>query len=287
VPSAVESIPEKCFEGCSRLSSVTYEEGSQIRSIGASAFDHCPELTAFCVPPSVTIIPLIRTAHISLLHLMVHTRNTHFQVADQLLLDFAGRVVISCFGYATEVIIPATVESLKKYAFWGLKSMQTLFFSTGSQVRAIGDWAFRDWVDLLSICSPKSAEICRPTASRCVHIFRCLSSKAIRGCPGSTTMRSINACPCYRSVFRPVTTIRITAFCGCARLKSLTFEPNSLLLLFGDWAFRFCSELTAILIPNSVSNLGGYCFLDCACLVAVEFGAGSRLVSIRHLRFEG
>ncbi len=57
------------------------------------------------------------------------------------------------------------------------------------------------------------------------------------------------------------------AFRNCSSLTSIEI-PNSVTSI-GSYAFRGCSSLTSIEIPNSVTNIGDYAFYDCDSLTSV------------------
>ena len=59
----------------------------------------------------------------------------------------------------------------------------------------------------------------------------------------------------------PVASIGKDAFSYCSGLTSVTI-PNSVTSI-GEGAFSGCSGLTSITIPNSVTSIGDYAFLFC------------------------
>ena len=60
IPSSVISIGEQVFAGCDNLENIKFEEGSQLRRIGNSAFKNCIKLTSIEIPLSVkTIDPYV------------------------------------------------------------------------------------------------------------------------------------------------------------------------------------------------------------------------------------
>ncbi|MFR9129257.1 MAG: leucine-rich repeat domain-containing protein [Alistipes putredinis] len=61
IPASVETIEAAAFKGCSSLATVTFENGSQLKTIGggsysSGAFSDCTALTSIEIPASVETI---------------------------------------------------------------------------------------------------------------------------------------------------------------------------------------------------------------------------------------
>ena len=75
----------------------------------------------------------------------------------------------------------------------------------------------------------------------------------------------------YKGTTYSVTSIGEGAFRNCSSLTSITI-PNSVTSI-GLQAFRNCSSLTSITIPNSVTSIGVEAFYDCSSLTTPVYNA--------------
>ena len=73
----------------------------------------------------------------------------------------------------------------------------------------------------------------------------------------------------YMNRTRKVTSIGSSAFRECSGLTSVTI-PNSVTSI-GEYAFRNCYHLTSITFPNSVTSIGGSAFRNCYHLTSITF----------------
>jgi hypothetical protein len=82
---------------------------------------------------------------------------------------------------------------------------------------------------------------------------------------------------------KPVTRIGENAFRDCSNLTSVTIPDN--VTRIGEWAFEGCSSLTSVTIPDSVTSILWGAFEGCNSLTGVTFP--DSLTSIGHLAFAG
>ena len=87
----------------------------------------------------------------------------------------------------------------------------------------------------------------------------------------------------YNGTTYSVTSIGYYAFRGCSSLTSLTI-PNSVTSI-GKYAFEDCSSLTSVTIPNSVTSIGEWAFKGCSSLTSVTIP--NSVTSIGKWAFNG
>ena len=122
IPANVETIGTAVFWGCSSLATVTFENGSQLKTIGGGssyygAFSYCTALTSIEIPASVETIEAAAFANCSSLATVT------FEKGSQ--LKTIGGGGSSYYG-----------------AFGQLKNLMTVDMSACTQVKTIGESAF-------------------------------------------------------------------------------------------------------------------------------------------------
>ena len=256
IPASVETIEASAFGGCSSLSSIIFEDGALLKTIGGNAFRACKKLIAIEIPANVEIIEDAAFHDCSFLSIVTFKKGSHLKAIG------GGKTIDGAFSYCTaltSIEIPASVETIEKAAFRGCSSLSTVTFEKGSHLKTIGgrsghslgngfafyDGAFWKCTALTSIEIPASVE-----------------------------------------------TIEATAFKDCSSLVSVTFEKDSQLKSIGGGykrsetssfhygAFSDCTALTAIEIPANVETIETSAFWGCSSLATVTFEKGSQLKTI-------
>ena len=229
IPNSVTSIGAGVFSGCSGLTSVTIP--NSVTSIGAGVFSGCSGLTSVTIGNSVTSIG-----------------ESAFE---------------GCSGLAS-ITIPNSVTSIGGWAFYKCSGLTSV--TIPNSVTSIGAGVFSGCSGLTSITIPNSV----------TSIGWC----AFSGCSGLTSVTIPNS----------VTSIGSDAFKETgwynAQPDGILYLDNWLLgykgakptgeLLINDrtkgiagGAFAYCSGLTSITIPNSVTSIGEEAFEGCSSLTDV------------------
>lgn len=118
LPNTITSLGDYAFSNCSNLTSVTFEENSQLTSINSYAFYGCSSLTSIEISNSVTSIR--DYAFDSCRGLTSITFGENSKLAS---------IGSSAFQYCrglTSITIPEGVTSIGNYAFWSCSSLTTM-----------------------------------------------------------------------------------------------------------------------------------------------------------------
>ena len=327
IPNSVTSIGSSAFYGCSGLTSITIP--NSVTSIGSSAFQNCnglkkvisSDMTAWC---KITFAnsssnPLYNAHH---LFSDANTEITELVIPNGV-ASIGDNAFYGCTGL-TSVDIPSSVTSIGGNAFSGCTeltevsinsnsivssnrtsstSLSTVFgnqvksYVIGNSVTSIGSNAFYGCAGMTSVTIPNSVTS--------------IGSSAFCNCSGLTSI----------TIPSSLTNIGSSAFQGCNGLKKVitkdiaawckvnfsTEYSNPLYYahhLFSDdnteitnlvipnsvtsiekYAFYGCTGLTSVTIPNSVTSIGNSTFRSCSSLISVTIG--NNVTSIGDYAFSG
>ena len=114
IPASVETIEASAFGGCSSLSSIIFEDGALLKTIGGNAFRACKKLIAIEIPANVEIIEDAAFRGCSFLSIVTFKKGSHLKAIG------GGKTIDGAFSYCTALTtieIPASVETIEKAAF--------------------------------------------------------------------------------------------------------------------------------------------------------------------------
>ena len=212
IPASVETIEAAAFMGCSSLATVTFEKGSQLKTIGGGyssyypnyygAFADCTALTSIEIPASVETIEAAAFMRCSKLATVTFEKGSQLKTIGGDYSSYYYGVFSDCTALKS-IEIPASVETIEATAFKGCSSLATVTFEKGSQLKTIGGgYYYHYYYGVFSDC----------TALKSIEI------------PAS------------------VETIEATAFKGCSSLATVTFEKGSQLKTIGGGYYSYSSS---------------------------------------------
>ena len=306
IPNSVTSIGQEAFYKCSSLTSVTIP--NSVTSIGSSAFygtawyNNQPD-------------GLVYAGNVAYNYKGGMPANTKITIKDGT-LGIAGDAFRGC-SFLTSVTIPSSVTSIGEQAFNGCIRLTSV--TIGNSVKSIGEYAFRGCIGLTTVTIPNSVTSIGKGA---FYNCKSLTSVTIGNSVTSIGVGAFRDCSGLTSVTIPnsVTSIGEHAFYGCSGLISITI-PNSVTSI-GQRAFYNCSSLTSVnisdlaawcnikfsgsdsnplyfahhlyingneitnlVIPNSVTSIGGSAFYECSGLTSVTIP--NSVTSIGNRAFYG
>ena len=153
----------------------------------------------------------------------------------------------------TSITIPNSVTSIGGYAFSGCSGLTSI--TIPNSVTSIGNWAFKNCDGLTSVTIGNSATAnCFPYA-----FWDCKNLTEINVNPENANYSSINGVVYDKNA---------STLILCPNKKASITIPNSVTSI-GNYAFMNCSELSSITIPNSVETIGDYAFKSCSRLSSI------------------
>ena len=148
IPASVETIGDSAFMGCSKLATVTFEKGSQLKTIGgrygSGAFANCTALTAIEIPASVETIEATAFKRCSSLATLTFEKGSQLKTIGGGYYYSAYEKSYYSHGAFSDCIalasieIPASVETIEAAAFAFCSSLKTVTFEKGSKLTTIG-----------------------------------------------------------------------------------------------------------------------------------------------------
>jgi hypothetical protein len=225
IDSDIKSIGARAFEGCKSLTSITIP--NSVTSIGTAAFQYSG-LINVTIPSSVTNIGFSAFESSSIVSISVDVNNETYSSTDGVLYNKSKSTLVRV-PQVDNFSIPNTVRIIASGAFSssGIKSVVI-----PSSITKIDTGAFRDCESLTNITIPNS-----------------------------------------------VTSIGARAFAHCESLTNITI-PNSVTSI-GDQAFHSCTSLASITIPNSVTSIGQTAFCNCTSLTNITLPSNISVIDDR------
>lgn len=142
IPASVETIEKGAFSSNPNLTTVTFEENSQLKTISEYSFSSCKSLESIEIPANVETIGENAFAECSSLTTVIFQKGSKLTVlagggtwADG--QNYSCGVFYNCSSL-TSIEIPASVITIEQAAFYGCSSLKTVTFEENSNLVTIG-----------------------------------------------------------------------------------------------------------------------------------------------------
>lgn len=277
IPASVTEIKACAFQNCTSLSSVTFEDDSNLQTIGGGytcyrgnydsydfgifgAFAGCTSLTSIEIPNSVKEIGVCAFQGCSQLQSVTFQKGSlittlsggYISKGYGTSIENASNMIFGVFAKCStlsSIEIPANVETIDACVFQDCINLSVVTFEQGSKLKEFGDGYAKTG-------------------------YRPFVTGAFANC---TALKSIQ-------IPANVEKIGVGTFKNCSQLSSVTFEPDSKLKTIGgycdgNWssevgtkhygAFADCEALTNIELPASLTTINSVAFSNCRKLIDV------------------
>jgi hypothetical protein len=272
IPSSITVIGDEAFSG-SKIESVTFESGSQMKLIGVRTFSRC-SLRSILLPASVLVLGAACFLCCSRLDSVVFEDDSHLM-----------RIERECFAWSSlkSFVIPSSAEYIHGSAFYGV-CFQSLAISEGESrfricVPFLQDFSgrsiYRYCGSESSIVIPSSVSVLLQSSFSGCSWLSCVEFES------GSHLERIERMGFERSGLKSIVIpSSITTLCDCSftnnSIEFLTFEHNSKLQEIGVRAFQG-NPLTSVVIPASVVVLWDGCFSYCSSLKSLTIESDSVL----------
>lgn len=259
IPATVLSIGDSAFIYCDALTTVTFAENSQLKSIGRAAFygsEHVhPRFKEIQIPDSVETIG----------------NGAFYECRDleRIALPSALQTLSSVTFYnctaLSEVTFPASLKTIESSAFSGCRNLSEV--KLPASLTAIQSSVFHLCINLKTVSYDGSLEQwSRITADNDVLGYSCPSLVMSDYTAQFILVKNDFLDP-------PPKTVTITKYTGTESTVILPSTINSWpVTKIGEDAFQDNTTITSVTIPANVTEIGSNAFAGCTNLTSVTYG---------------
>ena len=297
IPNGVTSIGNNAFDGCNSLTSITIP--NSVTSIGDKAFSGCSGLTSITIPNSVTSIGDDAFVYCTgLSSMVVEAGNTVYDSRNNCNAIIETATANLLYGCAS-TIIPSNIKKISASAFEGCNGLKQI--TIPKSLTKIGSKAFYGCGGLTSIVV-EAGNTVYDSRNNCNAIIETATNTLLRGCHTTVIPNGVNRIESRAfsgskrltsiSIPSSVVSVGLSAFEGTGLYDN---HPDGVIYIDGilysykgtmpddteidivdgtrliaDNAFQLCKGLKAVMLPNSMVNIGRYAFAGCEKLSSIN-----------------
>ena len=255
--SSITKLETECFSFCSNLKLSILPEA--LTTIGESAFYSCHSIQNLKIPETVTFIGVNAfresgLTSISFPQAITSVPGAVVQDCTELtsveLHDGITAIEAQAFQGCSaleSVVLPTSVLSIGNNAFRNCTTLSTLTLNEG--LTSLGSYFIANTPKLTVLNLPSTATSLRSNAFNDIYVHTLTLPEGIVSLSG---WMFENAKCTYINLPKTLTTIGMQCFIHCEHLASM-FLPYGIKEI-PSWAFGFCSNLSEIWIPPTITN---------------------------------
>ncbi|MBR6939651.1 MAG: leucine-rich repeat protein, partial [Clostridia bacterium] len=242
---------------CNRDREDDYVVPDNIVSIGKNAFSNCTEVT-------VTIPDSVKLRHIGKDAFKNNKNYRNWNNNDALLIN---DYVVAAFRGLSSMAFSASVKGIADYVFESFASLCDISFGSGSKLEFIGKGAFSGCESLSTVRLPKNLKILGTGAFENTAITTAAEKPVVNGTTLVYVPENTESFT-FKGEYKDITCIADGAFKNCSELKEIIIPET--IISIGERTFEGCTSLNKITLPKSLNEIGKFAFKDCINLTSVD-----------------
>ena len=264
IPNSVTAIGYYAFYGCTGLTTVTFNAENCI-TMGSSScpvFTGCNNLKTLNIGESVKAIPNYAFYGCTgLTSIVVDKDNPTYDSRDNcnaIIKTATNTLIVGC----KNSFIPNSVTSIGEAAFYNCTGLKEI--TIPNSVTSIGEDAFSGCSYLKIVINLSGLPITRGSSGYGYVAY--YANKVINAPNGTIEGDYIGA--------KKDGVNTLCGYLGNASEITLPGDYNGENYVIGDYVFQYCTGLTSVTIPNSVTAIGYYAFNGCSSLKSLTIEDG-------------
>ena len=282
IPDSVIMIGNSAFDWCDSLTSITIP--GSVTTIGDFAFSSCDSLKSVILSDGVTSIGDSAFVYCTSLESIAVDKNNEFYSSVDGVLFNKNKTMLIRYPAGDErssYSIPDSVTTIEDHAFYYCTSLTSI--TIPDSVIGIGDYAFCYCTSLTSIAIPDSVTSIGDDAfSFCENLLDIIIG---------ANVTEIGQDAFYRSSYYNNTSnwVDDVLYIGEYLLEANSSISDSYIIKSGtkviaNNSFAFCSNLTNVIIPESIITIGNNAFENCT-FTSINIPNGVRTIGEEAFSF--